>query len=405
MDKHNIVVLGAGYGGIKALQQLHGYLKGSKGYQLLLVNKHNYHMFMTQLHQHAAGTSDTDQVMVPLDTILEGKDVKFVKGWVDGIDLINRQVLVDHGDIKLPFKYLVVALGSEPEYYNIEGLKEYSMSIRSLYSARHVRKSIQQILRQTDKKPLTFVVGGGGLTGIEFAGELAFQLKRSASQYNLFPGDYQIIVVEGAKELLPGMDGNMAHYAKETLEEMGVQVITGALIKRVTEHKIHLTSGKDLSYSLLLWAGGIKGNKVLAQSGLKTDARGRVEVNQYLQSLVDPEVYVVGDSALAKDPKDNKVVTPTAQAAIQQGAVAAYNIYADITGKEKRVYQPVVLGTLVSIGRGKAFGNVKTFKFKGITASWLKEAIPVKYRYSLGGLKMFTQTHKQREDIQLQGEL
>jgi NADH dehydrogenase len=403
LEKQNIVVLGAGYGGIKAIQRLNRYLSEKDEYQLVLVNKHNFHMFMTQLHEHATGTSDNDEVMVPLDTILEGKDVKFIKGWVDDIDLKNRLVLVDHGDIKLPFKYLVVALGSEPEYYNIEGLKEYSVSLRSLYSARNIRKKIQQLLSQANNQPLTFVVGGGGLTGIEFAGELAFMLQKNYAQYK---DNYKIIIIEGAKELLPGMDSDMAQYAKETLEEMGVEVVTGELIKRVTENRIFLTSGEKISYSLLLWAGGIKGNKVLAQSGLKTDARGRVEVNEYLQSIVDPEVYVVGDSVFVKNPKDGKVVAATAQSAMQQGEVAAYNIYADITGKEKRVYHPLILGTLVSIGRGKGLGKVTSFKLKGITASLLKEAIPLKYRYSLGGLKMFTHdANKTHENAKFQEQV
>lgn len=377
----NIVVLGAGYGGVRAIRRLAHLLGDKQQHQLILVNKHNYHMFMTQLHEHAAGTSEMEEMMVPLQDILAGKRVKFIKGWVDGIDLTNQIVLINHGDIKLPFKYLVLALGGEPEYYNIPGLKENSVSLRSLYSANAIRQRVDNMLKEERKQALTFVVGGGGLTGVEFAGELAYHLRQMQQKH-------RIILVEGAKELLPGMASDMADYASDALKKLGVEVITGDLIIGVTENVIKLSSGKKIPYSLLLWAGGIKGNKVLAKTGLKTAGNGRVEVNEYLQAINTTNIYAIGDSALAKDFRTGRPVIPTAQAAIQQGAVAAYNIYADITGKPKQVYKPMVLGTLISIGRRCGLGNIKTFKLKGATASFLKELIPLKYRYSLGGLKM-----------------
>lgn len=385
----NIVVLGAGYGGVRAIQRLARLMGKDQQHQLVLVNKHNYHMFMTQLHEHAVGTSEMEEIMVPLDDILADKRVNFIKGWVDSIDLSNQIVLINHGDIKLSFKYLVVALGSEPEYYNIPGLKENSMSLRSLYSANAIRQKVDKMLQEGKKQHLTFVVGGGGLTGVEFAGELAYQLRQVQEKH-------QIIMVEGAKELLPGMASDMAHYAMETLEDLGVEVVTGDLIKSVTPDVIKLSSGRKIQYSLLLWAGGIKGNKVLANTALKTTGNGRVEVNQYLQAINTSNVYVIGDSALAKDSKTGKLVIPTAQAAIQQGSVAAYNIYADIKGKSKQVYNPVVLGTLISIGRGCGLGKIKSFKLKGTTASLLKELVPLKYRYSLGGLKMLGASSNER---------
>lgn len=386
----NIVVLGAGYGGVRAIRRLAHLIGENQQHQLILVNKHNYHMFMTQLHEHAVGTSEMEEMMVPLEDVLADKRVKFIKGWVDDIDLANQIVLINHGDIKLPFKYLVVALGSEPEYYNIPGLKESSVSLRSLYSANAIRQRVDNMLKEDRKQPLTFVVGGGGLTGVEFAGELAYHLQQVKQKH-------QIIMVEGAKELLPGMASDMAGYATDALKKLGVEVVTGDLIKSVTEKVIKLSSGRKIQYSLLLWAGGIKGNKVLANTDLKIAGNGRVEVNEYLQAINTTNIYVIGDSALAKDFRTGKPVIPTAQAAIQQGAVAAYNIYADIAGKSKQVYKPMVLGTLISIGWRCGLGNIKTFKLKGATASLLKELIPLKYRYSLGGLKMLGVPSKERD--------
>lgn len=405
LPKQNVVILGAGYGGLRATLRLDELLKKNEDYRPVLVNKHNYHMFMTQLHEPAAGTSEFDDVTVPLEEVLKGRDVKFIKGWVDNIDLANKVVLVNHGEIKIPFKYLIIALGSEPEYYNIEGLKENSMSLRSVYSVMEIRRRLEGVLKRVSFEPpgelrermLTFVVGGGGLTGVEFAGELASRLQKASERYNIGAHEYKIIIIEGAKELLPGLPDEMAQYARKTLERMGVEVITGDLVKKVTPETIHLGSGREIKYLTFIWAGGIRGNKVLAQSGLKAE-RGRVQVNQYLQYVDDPNVYVLGDSAFARDSKTGKPVVPTAQAALQQGDLVAHNVYADITGGEKRVYHPVVMGTLVSIGRGQGLGQVKAFKLKGKTAAWLKEFIPLKYRYSLGGLKMLTRSYDKKRN-------
>ena len=384
-----IVVLGAGYGGLRAAQKLSDYLGDSPEHSIFLVNKHNFHMLMTLLHESAVGTSDFADVAIPINKVLDGKHVEFIKGWVDQIDLTNHVIKIDQGKHSLSFKYLLIALGSEPEYYDIPGLQENSMSLRSLYSSIEIRRRIDDILAK-HQQPLTFVVGGGGLTGVEFAGELAHQLQRVSKEYQIAPDECKIIVVEGAKELLPGLSTEMGRYSRQTLEDMNVEVITEDFVRKVTADTIYLASGLKFHYSLLIWAGGIKGNRILEQSGFKTEARGRVPVTQYLQYADNPSVYLVGDNALAKDPRTGKPVLATAQSALQQAEVAAYNIYADINGLEKKTYQPNSIGTVISIGRGKAFGELKSFKFKGPAATWLKELIPVKYRYSLGGLKLLS---------------
>ncbi len=407
MSEQKIVILGAGYAGLKAARTLNDYLGSSSKYQLVLINKHNFHMFMTRMHEHAVGTCEEYDVMVPLDEVLEKTCIKFIKGWADDIDLDNKIVVVNHGEIKIPFKYLLVALGSEPEYYNIEGLKEHSVSLRSLYSSGKIRRHIERLLNQAAKMPpgkerrkiLTFIVGGGGLTGVEFAGELAYRLEKSKERYGLNRSDYKIILVEGAQELLPGMPADMGQYSKKTLEEMGIEVLTGEPVKKVTADTVYLSSGREVKYHTFLWAGGIRGNKILTRSGFQTDARGRVPVNKYLQYVDNPQIYVVGDSAFAKDPHTGNPVVPTAQAALQQGELAAYNIYADITGKNKKIYRPVLLGTLISIGRRKGLGKIKTFKIKGAAAALLKDIIPIKYRFSLGGLKILKKNYVKKNKL------
>nr|WP_238480762.1 NAD(P)/FAD-dependent oxidoreductase [Desulforadius tongensis] len=389
--------MGAGYGGIRVAKQLSTILSEGEDYKIILVDKHDYHTLMTQLYEPAAGATELNDAMVPLREIIDGLNVKFIKGTVENIDLRNKVVALNSGDIKIPFKYLVNALGSEPEYFNIEGLKENSISLSSLKNAAKIRCRVEKILEQAaclppEEREITFVVGGGGLTGVEFAGELAFQLQRERDRYQIEKHHYKIILVEGSKNLLPGMSPAVYRYAQKTLEDLGVEVITGDLIQKATPETIYLASGREINYTAFIWAGGIRGSGVASKSGLKTDSRGRVLVNQFLQYVDDPYVYALGDGALVKDPKTGQPVIATAQAAMQQGNVVARNIYADIIGIKKKVYRPSLIFLLIHIGRHQAVGEpvnkMKKLKLKGFYAAWIKNLIPLKYSLRLGGFRM-----------------
>ncbi|MBO8137837.1 MAG: NAD(P)/FAD-dependent oxidoreductase [Desulfotomaculum sp.] len=405
MAEKNIVILGAGYGGLKAAQVLSKLLAEAddfiEDYQITLIDKNEYHTLMTQLYEPAAGTKDLYDVMMPINDILAGwNSVKFVKGTVRSIDLEKKIVFLDHGHKEVPFTYLINALGSEPEYFNIEGIKENSISLSSLNNAAKIWCRVERILEKLKNfspeerkgRITTFVVGGGGLTGVEFTGELAYQLRQLKDHYQIKENEYKIILIEGSKNLLPGMASKVYNYAQKTLEDLGVEVITGELIKKADSETIYLSSGREINYNLFVWAGGIRGNRLAAKSGLKTDNRGRVLVNQHLQYVDDPQVYAIGDSALAKDTKTGRPVIATAQAAIQQGKLAAYNIYADIRGWDKKEYHPSLIFLLIHVGRhqavGEAMNKLRRIKLTGSHAAWLKNIIPLKYRYMLGGFKM-----------------
>ncbi|MTI81621.1 MAG: NAD(P)/FAD-dependent oxidoreductase [Firmicutes bacterium] len=404
MAEENIVILGAGYGGIKTAQTLNKLIDKHSDYKIILVDKNGYHTLVTQLYQTAAGTKNLSETMVPINKIFAQTDVQVVKGQVSNIDIENNCVIVND-DKKISFKYLINALGSEPEYFNIKGLAENSVCLKNLIDARKIRCKVNNILEQLSKQQLkqrqaTFVIGGGGLTGVEFAGELAEQLRKTQDNYNINTDDYKIVLVEGTQNLLPGMSSKVYLYAQKALEDSGVEVITGDLIKEVTNQTIFLASGREIKHTTLIWTGGIKGNSVASKFGLKTDDRNRVIVNQYLQSVDNPKVYAVGDSALAIDVKSGQPVVATAQAAMQQGKCAAYNVYADIKGIKKKVYQSALILLLIHIGCRRAVGEpvnkMKRLKLKGTLAAWIKRLIPLKYSLSLGGVKMLTHNDKKK---------
>ena len=393
----NIVILGAGYAGIEAAKKLSAQLHGRKDYQIVLVNKHDYHMLMTQIYEHAAGLSNYAKMMIPLADVFADDNIKFVKGSVDHIDVKNKCVQINHGEVVLRYKYLVLALGSDPEYYSIEGLQENSVSLSCLNKARRIRCEVEALLEKTAAAPaerrqkLTFVVGGGGLTGVEFAGELACQLQKVTEKYNISPEDYRIILIEAGPTLLPGMAPKVARYAKKALERQGVEVITGDLVKRVVSKRIYLASGREIDYSLLVWSGGVRGNSLLAESGLRVNPRGRLLVNEYLQCVDDPCIYGAGDSALVIDTRSGRPMIPTAQASRQHGRYAAQAIYADITGRKKKPFRAKGIVLIVNVGRRYALADAGRFAFTGPLAVLIKAIIPVKYALQLGGIKMLLQ--------------
>ncbi|MCL0080940.1 NAD(P)/FAD-dependent oxidoreductase [Peptococcaceae bacterium] len=397
--KQNIVILGAGYGGIRAAQRLCDLIGNQDHFNIILINKHKYHLLMTKLHEYAAGTSSADDIMIPINKLLKGYNVKFITKYVDGIDIESRTVLLDQGETKIPFEYLVTALGSEAEYFNIEGLQQNSFSLSGLKSSGEIRQRLQQdlsvsIAGQSDSKELSFVIGGGGPTGVELAGELADQLIQFRKKHNIDAGKHKIIIIEGCKELLPGMADKTSQYAKRTLEQKGVEIVSGEFVNKVTPADIYLLSGNKIKYAYFIWTGGVRGNQILTKSGIKTDQRGRVLVNRYLQYAEDKKIYAVGDCALVKNPETKKPMPPTAQVALKQGDLVAGNIYADITGRKKKVFCPDFKAALVTVGRTCGLGEIESVKLKGSTALWLKKISLLKYRYEVGGFKTMFPDHK-----------
>ncbi|MDO7787651.1 NAD(P)/FAD-dependent oxidoreductase [Desulforamulus aquiferis] len=388
MVRKNIVVLGAGYGGVRVTQRLSSFLLHRSDYQIVLIDKNEYHTFMTQLHEVALGVNDYNDVIVPLQDILDERNITFIKGQVHKINSANREIELEKGEIKIPFCYLVIALGGEPEYFGIDGLEEYSTSLSSLENAKELYSVVRKELSYREKT-LTFVVGGGGLTGVEMAGELACFIGRYAEENHIKEDNFKIILIESADELLPGMSQKVASYARQSLQQSGVEVITADRLTRVTPGEIYLASGRTINFTTFIWAGGIRGNRIIAESGFETDNRGRMIVNSCLQYVKDKQVFAVGDSALAKDPKTGLPVLPTAQAALRQGKVVAENILAEITGGQRVEYQPGNILLLINVGRKQGLGEAKRFfKITGKPAAWLKKLIPMRYLYLLGGVKL-----------------
>jgi len=386
-----VVILGAGYGGVRCALTLHDRSESGE-IEILLVNKHDYHQFVAQLHESAAGMNNRNDIRVPLQEIFAETGVKLIKDTVLRILPADNRIVLEKGSLN--YDYLVVGLGSEPEYYNIPGLEQYSLTLRSLNSAKLIRTHIENSFARFKANPgmkhlLTIVIGGAGFTGIELAGEMADWLPELAAEYDIPENIASVINIEAASTILQGYDRELVRKAYDILREKGVRIITDTSIESIDKTRVKLSSGEVIETGTFIWTGGIRANKAVVQAGFQSAVRGRARVNKYLQAVDFPNAYIIGDNAFIFNPETGEVMGPTAQVAIQSGHLAALNILADIRHEDLRVFLPRELGRVVSLGRRVAVGKVgRKYKSTGRVAGLLKEAIKWKYMYSIGGVRL-----------------
>ncbi|HLQ97986.1 MAG TPA: NAD(P)/FAD-dependent oxidoreductase [Candidatus Dormibacteraeota bacterium] len=401
MNKPNIVVLGAGYGGLITTVNLQKSL-GTNQANITLVNKHDYHYQSTWLHESAAGTLHHDRVRIPIKDVINTSKVNLVIDTVVSIDPKEKKVVLENDE--LTYDILVVSLGFESATFGIPGLEENAYMIESLNSSRLIREHIEYNFamyhneKEKNQARLNIVVGGAGFTGMEFVGELANRIPELCKEYDIDKSLVKIITVEGAPTVMPGFDPQLVEYAMNSLEARGVEFITSAMLKECKPDGIvYEKDGEEHSISTLttVWAAGVKANSIVEESGFETN-RGKVEVRPDLRSPEYDDVFVVGDCALIMNEETGRPYPPTAQIASQAADVAAQNIKDLVEGnKTLTAFEPNILGTVASLGNndaiGTIFGDKKIF---GWNATVMKKIIDNKHLLKLGGIGLLLKKGK-----------
>ncbi|MFY0544750.1 NAD(P)/FAD-dependent oxidoreductase [Brevibacillus sp. H7] len=388
MSTPKILILGAGYGGLLTTLQLQKKLNYNEA-EVTLVNKHDYHYITTWLHEPAAGTASADHARVYLDQIIDTNKIRFIKGTVQSIQPEERKVTLENGDV-LMYDYLVIGLGSEPETFGIQGLKEHAFSIRSINAVRQIREHIEYMFAKYKMEPertdyLTFVVGGAGFTGIEFCGELADRIPELCREFDVNPELVKIYNIEAAPTALPGFDPDLVNYAMEVLTRKGVEFKINTPIKQCTPEGVVLATGEEIKSATVVWTGGVRGNSIVEKSGFEV-MRGRVKVDEYLRAPGYDNVFIVGDCALIFNDQ-GRPYPPTAQIAVQEGENCGANLVKIVRGEAVlEPFVPNLQGTLASLGKGEGMGMVGTKKIYGTSAALMKKASDLRYLYKIGGV-------------------
>lgn len=383
-----ILILGGGYGGLlTALTARHHF--SAEEATITVVNRYPSHQIITELHRLAAGNLHEKAVALPLDKLLRDKQVELRIDTVETIHPDEKKVLLASGKT-YNYDTLVIALGSETAYFGIPGLQQHSFTLKSVSDANKLRAHVEQRVaayaQTQNKADLTFVVGGGGLTGIELVGEFADMLPKLCRTHGIDFKDVSLYVVEAAPSILAGFSPDLIERAQTSLEKRGVKFLTGQAITEMTESTVQLKDGSSIETSTLVWTGGVQGNAVVSSCGIEVN-RGRATVTPTLQSTSHPDVFIAGDSAVVMS-DEGRPYPPTAQLAWQMGETIGYNLFAYFNGAPMDEFTPVFSGTLASLGRKDAIGTIgghKT-KLKGLPASMMKEASNVRYLSHINGL-------------------
>lgn len=386
-----IVILGAGYGGVNAAKRLNRFLKKSEDINITLIDKKPYHTLMTELHEVAGARVEQDSVQVRLSKIFAGTKVKLVNDIVTKIDFEKRQLDGENGNY--PYDYLIIGSGAEPAFFGVEGVKENGFTIWSLEDALKIRHHIVEMFEKASvegsaerrKALLTFVVAGAGFTGIETIGELAEWKNRLCSEHEIDPKEVRLIVVEAMCNILPILSEKLIRKSEKYLKKMRIEVIVDAPIIKVEQDSITLKDGSNIKTNTLIWTCGVQGSEFGAKLGLTMGKRNRVQVNEYMQSVDYPNVYLVGDNAYFEE--DGKPVPQIVETAIQTADTAAHNIAADIKGSDKKPFKSNYHGIMVSIGSRNAVSNVMNLETSGFAAMGTKHLVNLHYLWGIGGFR------------------
>ncbi|MBA2175766.1 NAD(P)/FAD-dependent oxidoreductase [Halobacillus locisalis] len=395
MKNPNIVILGAGYGGIMTAVKLQKSL-GANDAKITLVNKHDYHYQTTWLHENAAGTLHHDRTRIQIKDVVNTSRVNFVQDTVTEIKPDEKKVILENGD--LSYDYLVIALGFEAATFGIPGLEEHAYTINNINSSRLIRQHIEYNFAkynneaETKQERLNIVVGGAGFTGIEFVGELANRIPELCKEYDVPRENVRIINVEAAPTALPGFDPALVEYAMNSLEARGVEFKIGAMIKEVTADKLVFEKDEEreeIPTNTVVWAAGVRGNSLVENAGFESN-RGRTPVSDELRPKGYDDVFIVGDCALIMNEETGRPYPPTAQIAIQQAEQLAANLKSIIRGEgHVEPFEPNIQGTVASLGDDDAIGVIfDGKKLFGWQATAMKKIIDNRYLLKLGGVPL-----------------
>jgi NADH dehydrogenase len=387
-----VVVAGAGYAGLHVALRLTTKLRDNPKIELTLVDRHDYHQALTELPRVAGGTRAADAVRIPLQDVLATR-LRFVQTEINGFDLAGRRLLTGAGPIG--WRRLVLALGSRPNDFAIPGLAQRTLSLYSTSDAERVWAAVNEALTaaaaatepERQRCLATVVIGGGGATGVELAGELAEMLPEVAAGHGLATDRPAVLLVEAGPTILAGSSPQLIDKAARMLSDLGVQVRTGAAIEAVTQDGFRLTDGQLVEGGVFVWAGGVKAPELVADSGLPTGHNGRVKVDRYLRALDHPDTYVAGDLASVVDPRTGHVLPPLAQVALEEGETVARNIDAELSGRPLEEFAFHDKGFVVSVGTHRGVADIAGITSGGRLAHLLKDAIEWEYRQSVKHLR------------------
>jgi NADH:quinone reductase (non-electrogenic) len=369
-SKRRVVVIGAGFAGLRAVRDL-----ASAPVDVIVVDRRNHHLFQPLLYQVATAGLNPSDIAHPIRSILRRQgNATTVLAEVKDVDIEARSIALE--DRVIEYDWLVVASGATHSYFGRDDWADHAPGLKSVEDALEIRRRILRAFEKAELDPerreewLTFVVIGAGPTGVELAGAICEIARHALSNEfrGIEPALARVVLIEGADHVLPSYPEELSQSARRQLEQLGVEVRTGTMVKEIDRDLVRCQDDQVIPTRTVLWAAGVKGSSIGARLGVDTDRQGRVPVEGDLSVPGHPEVFVAGD--LAAIESEGEMVPGVAPAALQAGAHVARCIRADIKGKSRPQFRYRDKGSLATIGRIRAVADLGRLRFSGFFA-WL----------------------------------
>ena len=371
-----ILIIGGGYAGVGVLNKIQKQFQDDVNVSISIISENNFFLHTPMLPELSTGTIEPRHIATPIRNFC--KRARFYQGKVFHIDLENQRVSikVEDKETKLEYDYLVIAAGTKTGFFGNENLKKYSLTIKSLHDASIIRNRIIAQLELADQQEsskqsefLSFVVVGGGFSGVETAGEINEFIRESAEKYyrNIESDSIQVNLIAARDHILPEI-GNLGKYAAESLEKAGVKIIYHTKVIDANSSQIVLSDNHSLNYSILIWAGGNEAQDFVQSLNVEHDRSGRLMVDKYLRLTKYPNVFALGDCAHILDSANNPY-PPTAQHAIREAQTASNNLISSVNGTDNfKIFEYSSKGSMAKIGKRDGVAKMLGMNLTGFTA-------------------------------------
>ena len=359
MKKTKVIILGGGFGGVYAALRLDKTLTRRADVEVTLVSRDNFLLFTPMLHEVASGDLNPSDIVNPIRRML--KRVSF-PGGVRSIDLAAKRVHCTRNlrpaPLDLDYDHLVLALGSETNFFGMQGVTENAVTLKTLGDAALLRARVLGILEAASLEPdaavrkrmLTFVVAGGGFAGVETVGAINDLVHEALRYYpQLARQEVRVVLVHPGEFVLPELGEKLGRYAQQKLVDRGVEIHPGTKVTSYVDSLVAISSGEPVPAATLIWTAGVTPNPVIARLPCKTD-KGRVVVDEFLEVPGFAGLWAMGDCAAVPDANTGGSQPPTAQHALRQARHVAKNIEAVLAGHQKKPFRFSTIGQLASIG-------------------------------------------------------
>jgi len=378
MKTTRIVIAGGGFAGLYAAMHFDKRLARRADVEVTLISRENFILFTPMLHEVAAGDLYPGDIVNPLRRIL--RHVKFIEADVQAVDLNTRRVhckaTVADRELEFEFDHLLLTLGSETNFFNMDGVRDWSVTMKSLSDAALLRNRMVALLEeatvQSDdaarRQLLTFVTAGGGFSGAETTGAVNDFVRENLRYYPQLREELiRVVMVHPGNFILPELGEELGRYAEHKLRERKVEVIKGPRVADYDGVTVTLSDGTSIPAATLIWTAGVKPSPVIAQLHCEK-VRGRLLVSEYMAVTGVPGLWAAGDCAAVPILDNENFHPPTAQHGLREGVVVAKNIEAIILDRPLKSFRFNMLGQLASIGHHTGVAMVFGVKFSGFIA-------------------------------------